>query len=360
MKYLVEEKDRHGNVRVYYRNKEAGGARIRIRALKGTPEFALAIEAAAKGIDLKQSKRLRAPPPKLVARTSLRWLVSKYYTCAEFKTLDPRTQHVRKLVLERLLRDGASEGRSAFGDRPFAPIQPRHVRSIRDAHVDRPQAANTFVRSLRQVFAYAVAVDLMQTNPAKEVPYLRSRGDGFHAWTPDEIEQFERRWEVGTKPRLAMALLLYTAQRRSDVVRLGPACLSDGWLSFTQFKGRNRSPIHLEIPIVPELQRIIAATPTTGIKTFLVTEFGKPFTHAGFSNWFRERCDEAGLPHCSAHGLRKSAASRLAELGCSEKEIMAITGHTTSKEVARYTKSAQQRLLAKSAGSKLSASRNSS
>ena len=43
-----------------------------------------------------------------------------------------------------------------------------------------------------------------------------------------------------------------------------------------------------------------------GVKTFLVTEYGKPFTPAGFGNWFRQRCDEAGLPQCSAHGLRKT------------------------------------------------------
>jgi integrase len=79
-----------------------------------------------------------------------------------------------------------------------------------------------------------------------------------------------------------------------------------------------------------------------------VTEFGKPFTANGFGNWFRDRCVEAGVPG-RAHGLRKAAASRLANLGATEKEIMAITGHTTSKEVTRYTKGADQRVLAERA-----------
>ncbi len=355
MKYLIEEKDRHGNIRTYYRNKAAGGPRIRIQAPKGTLEFEAAVEAAERGIDLFKKGKKPPQKPVIVPRNTLRWLVAQYYNCAEFRTLDQRTQHVRKLVLERLLKQGRTSERPAYGERPYGPIQPRHVRAIRDAHVDRPEAANAFVRSLRQVFAYAIEVDLMETNPAREVPYLKAKGDGIHAWTPEEIEKFERRWEVGTKPRLALALLLYTAQRRSDVVSLGPVCLRDGWLVFTQFKGRNRSPIHLQIPVVPELQRIIAATPMTGIKTYLVTEFGNAFTHAGFSNWFRERCDDAGLPQCSAHGLRKAAASRLAELGCSEKEIMSITGHTTSKEVGRYTRAARQRLMAQNAGARLEA-----
>jgi hypothetical protein len=56
-----------------------------------------------------------------------------------------------------------------------------------------------------------------------------------------------------------------------------------------------------EIPILPPLQKIIDATPT-GDLTFLVTgKGGRPFTAAGFGNWFRDRCDEAGLSHCSAH-----------------------------------------------------------
>ena len=80
--------------------------------------------------------------------------------------------------------------------------------------------------------------------------------------------------------------------------------------------------------------------------THLVTEYGKPFTGDGFGNWFRDRCDEAGLPQCSAHGVRKAAASPLADIGCTIHEIMSITGHDTITEVQRYTKAAQQKQLA--------------
>jgi integrase/recombinase XerD len=108
------------------------------------------------------------------------------------------------------------------------------------------------------------------------------------------------------------------------------------------------------LPVNPELARIIAATPT-GHLAFLVTEFGKPFTSNGFGNKFREWCDHAGLPHCSSPGLRKASSARLAELGFTEKEIAAITGHRTLKEVERYTKSTNQKLLAKSAMGKFAA-----
>ncbi len=79
-----------------------------------------------------------------------------------------------------------------------------------------------------------------------------------------------------------------------------------------------------------------------------MTEFGKPFTANGFGNRFRKWCDAASLPNCSAHGLRKAASARLAELGCTDHEIMAITGHQTLKEVARYTAAANRKRLAES------------
>jgi integrase len=68
------------------------------------------------------------------------------------------------------------------------------------------------------------------------------------------------------------------------------------------------------------------------------------------SEQFRNWCDAAGLPkRCKVHGLRKAACRRLAEHGCSEREIMAISGHATSKEIARYTKAADQARLARNA-----------
>ena len=134
---------------------------------------------------------------------------------------------------------------------------------------------------------------------------------GYHSWTEAELRQYEQHHPIGSKPRLALALLLYTAQRRSDVVTLGPASIRAGRLIFTQFK----TGTAMDIPIAQPLADIIAATPMIGVKTFLVTDYGKAFTPPGFGNWFRKRCDEAGLPHCSAHGLRKAFLRRMAEAG---------------------------------------------
>jgi len=333
LNYTYEDTDRHGNVRLYVRRP--GMKKVRLRQTPGTPEFIEEYRDALAG-------RLKSATGKAAARApagkgTLRWLCEQYFRSAEFKGLEARTQRVRRLIL-----DGACE---RDGDKPYALLEPRHVRRRRDEKAEAPEAANSLIKALRQVFAFAVENDLAERNPAKDVPYLRSGSEGFHSWSIEEVLQFEDRHEIGSKARLALALLLYTGQRRSDVVSFGRQHVKEGWLTFTQVKNRKRKPITLSIPVRPELKAIIDATPS-GNLTYLVTAFGKPFTANGFGNWFRERCNEAGLPHCSAHGLRKAAAARLAELGAGESEIMAVTGHTTSKEVVRYTRGARQKVLA--------------
>jgi integrase len=331
--YIREDRDRHGNWRIYVRRN---GRSIRIDAKRDTPEFLEAYQAALSGLEHTPcGARCGAKP------NTLRWLVEKYYGSLEFKQeLSDRTRYVRHGILDALVQK--------HGDKPFV-IKPRHVRKLRDAKADTPEAANALVKALRQLFKWAVQGEYLDSNPAKDVGYIKTGSQGFHSWTIEEVRQYEAHHPVGTRARLALALLLYTTQRRSDIVRLGQKMVHDGWLKFTQVKNAKRKPVSLEIPILPELQRIIDATTPLGKDTYLVTEFGRPFTADGFGNRFRKWCDEAKLPHCSAHGLRKAGAARLAELGASDREIMAITGHQTAKEVDRYTKGARQKRLAANA-----------
>jgi integrase len=154
--------------------------------------------------------------------------------------------------------------------------------------------------------------------------------------------QFEARHPIGTKARLALDLLLYTAERRKDVVALGPSNMRNGRFIFTASK----NGVELDIPVAEPLAATIRETPMIGVKTFLVTEFGKAFTPAAFGNWFRNRCDEAGLPQCSAHGLRKAFLRRMAEAGCSEDYIASISGHKDYREIRNYVQAANKARMA--------------
>lgn len=67
----------------------------------------------------------------------------------------------------------------------------------------------------------------------------------------------------------------------------------------------------------------------------------------------KEAVEGQGAEGYSFHGLRKNAAKRLAEMDCTDAQIMAITGHRTRAMVTKYTCQANQRKMAKAAIHKL-------
>lgn len=77
-----------------------------------------------------------------------------------------------------------------------------------------------------------------------------------------------------------------------------------------------------------------------------MTERGQPITAPGFGNWFRDRCNEAGLKGLSAHGMRKAASTRAAERGATAHQLMAIFGWRTIKQAEVYTRAAERKWLA--------------
>jgi integrase len=179
-------------------------------------------------------------------------------------------------------------------------------------------------------------------------PAKAGKTAGFHTWTEAEIAQYQAHHPIGSRARLAMALLLYTPQRRSDIVRIGPQHVRNGMIVVRAQKTSRTTGVTLEIPIHPVLAEVLAKTPS-GHLTFLVTEAGAPFTAPGFGNKFREYCDEADLPQCSAHGLRYAQCRRLVQAGCTVHEIKAISGHISFKMVEKYTREVEQARLGRTA-----------
>jgi integrase/recombinase XerD len=345
LKFVVEDIDRHGNVRRYFRQK--GRPKIRLRGEPGSDEFNLAYQNALAGI---QEERRKVGQPK---PGSFGHLCLAYCASITFARLDVSTRNWRRRALEEICENE--------GDKPVALMQPRHVRRLRDQKADKPGAARNRLKALQALFRWATEEELAPHNPTIGVQSISYTSRPHHTWTLDEVEAFERRHPVGTKAHLAMALMLYTSWRREDAVRLGPQHivefkLEDGSkqkrIRYRQAKNEDRKPVDMDIPLHTELAQIIGATPSTHM-TFLVTEYGRPYSVNGFGNKFKDWCRQANLPHCSAHGLRSATAARLAELGATPHEIMAITGHQTLDEVERYTRAAQRRKLADSAMSKL-------
>ncbi|MGH6924591.1 MAG: tyrosine-type recombinase/integrase [Propylenella sp.] len=321
---LHEFTDRHGKGRAYLRRPGH-----KLKALPwppGTREFIEAYEAAMAELPAPIGEG-RVKPGSIDA------LALRYYASAEFAQLAATTRATYRGIIERF--------RAEHGSRPIALLERRHVKAMMDARAATPAAANNFLRMVRMLMSFAIEIEWRRDDPTRGIKNLRMRADGFHTWTDGEIAEFEARHPIGGRPRLALALLLFTGQRRSDLVTMGRQHLERDGSGRTRLRVRQqKTGVELRIPVHDALAEILSATAGDHL-TFLTTGQGRPFSAAGFGNWFRECCNAADLPHCSAHGLRKAAARRLAEAGCTPHEIMAITGHRTLKEVERYTRAAE-------------------
>jgi integrase len=326
--YVHEFRDRHGRVRRYVRLP--GFKRIALPGAPGSPEFMAVYNAARSGHEIERRPigANRSVPGTVSAA------IAAYYLDASFLALAEGSRKMRRAILERF--------RAAHGDKRLALMQQHNVAAMLGTM--KPFASRNWLKTLRGLMQFAIAAELRFDDPTAAIKPAKARSGTIHTWTEREIEQFEARHPIGTRPRLAMALMLYTGQRRSDAVRMGPQHVRAGVLAVRQQKtGR-----HLEIPVHPQLAAIIDASPS-GHLTFLTAAGGKPFSTAGFGNVFRQWCDEAGLPQCSSHGLRKAQCRRLAEAGCSAPQIAAISGHMSLREVQRYIEAADQARLARSA-----------
>lgn len=214
-----------------------------------------------------------------------------------------------------------------------------------------PSAANNFLKAMSVLVEFALEAGLIDHNPARDAKKISSKSNGFHTWTVAEVAAYEVRHPVGTMARLAMDLMLYTGLRRSDVVRVGPQHIAGNILSIQLVKTQRSSGVTVTMRILPVLAESIAKT-ATGEKTLLISGWNRSFAVKGFGNWFRDRCDEAGVPG-SAHALRKAAATRCAENGATASELMAMFGWTTLQEAERYTRAAERRKLGLSGSDRL-------
>jgi integrase len=340
LKYVKRDKDRHGKDRVVLR---LNGRRIRLHEPVGSIEFEAEYRAA-----LALAGSSYPTPVKPVANKTLEWLGGEYMKSAEFRRLNEQSRRTRRTIYESCFREPINRrSKERMGDCPLEIFSAEHVRFLRDRKRALPGAANNRKKYLGSMFAWAAERGLWQKpNPARDVKPMEYASNGFHSWTDEEIAAFEAHHPIGTKARLAIALFRYTGVRRGDIVKLGERHIKDEVLSFIPSKTSYRRAEPVVLPVLPELRAIIRATPSVGLRTFLVTEQGKPFTAAGFGGWFRKRCDEAGLPQCSAHGIRKAAAVMAAEKGASDRELMAMFGWSTSGQANAYTKAASQRQMA--------------
>ena len=251
----MQDKDRHGNLRYYVRVK--GKRKVRIRGTPGSQEFMTAYHDALSGAETGENRKQHQRPPK----DSFGDVCLAYYASPTFQALDPSTQSWRRRHLDRICEK--------HGEKPIASVKAKHIRALRDELIDTPGASRNRLKALKALFRWATEGGRVEYDPTRDVRANSYQEKGHHTWSLEEIAAFEQQHPVGSKPRLAMALMLYTACRIEDVVRLGPQHVKDGRLQYTQAKNEHRHPVKPDIPLHEDLKEIIA-TSDAGHLTFLI------------------------------------------------------------------------------------------
>lgn len=291
-KFVHEYKDRHGKIRRYVRRP--GFKQMALPGMPGSPEF---METYGRAIDQATAPRIEVGADRTKAG-SISDLVVRYYRSGEFVGLKATTQATYRSIIEPF--------RAQFGDRQVATIQREHIKAIQAKKAGTPTAANNRLKRIRQLMVFAIDIGMRRDDPTMGVKPLPIRSPGHPSWTEPDIVAFRQRHPSGTRARLAFEIGLCTMQRRGDMVRMGRQHVQGGFLSIRQEK----TGTVVEIPVLAELQAELDRLPAQQLM-FLVTDYGKAFTSAGFGNWFRDRAEEAGLPiGYNTHGLRKAGATR--------------------------------------------------
>ncbi|WP_419825145.1 tyrosine-type recombinase/integrase [Sphingomonas sp.] len=336
--------DRHGKLR--WRWRKTGFATYYFRNPPDTAGFKEELAACEAGAPI------RAGEGRCIPR-SVADLVSRYYGSTNFNRGGLDDQRRRRLLIESFRHPFADDLVTNFRwDHIEAILAERAKKTVKDGRaVGGPFAAQSLRKQLRRLFSYAKRLDWIADNPVDDAERVHApKTTGFYSWSEEDIAKYQARHPLGTRARLALEIMLWTGQRRGDARLLGPEQLKNGQINYRQGK----TGTDLWLPAAPQLLEAIGAMQRVGFKTFLVTEYGKPFSRAGFGNKMREWCDEAGLPQCTAHGLRKAMARRLAESGESQQSIKSVGGWKADAEVTTYTAGADQRRLASAAIGRLS------
>jgi integrase len=327
-KYVKEE---HGYY--YFRRR---GTRVKLPGLPYSEEFQKAYyESLAGGVREIGANRT---VPGTINAAIVAYLKHRAFTEGK----EASTRDVDKRILEGVRRE--------HGEKRVRTLERRHIELMLSDKDSHPHAQRSLLRVLRGLLDFTVLEGIRKDNPARLIKLAGVKTKGFHSWTDEEVAQYESKFPIGTKARLAFALMFFTASRRSDAYRIGPANCRDGRIKLTQQKTK----VEVDIPMAKPLADTIAATNMVGIDAYLLTDKSKPFKSAqSFYNYFKKCCVEADLAHCSPHGLRKAFLRRMADAGCSEDYIASISGHTDMREIRTYVQAANRARMATEAMAKV-------
>ena len=259
-------------------------------------------------------------------------VITAYLAGKGFKSLRESTRAPKRRRLDAI--------RELIGTARLADLEAHHVENLMDRK-GGPEAANRLHKELGQIYRFAQKKQGYNgPHPTASVERRKVNSKGYHTWTIEEVQQYRDHHETGTLARLALEVMLATGAARQDACAMGRQNIKGAKIEYT--RGKTGQSVRLPLDKLPDLCAEVRLIPATQ-SLFFVHSKGKPFTVESFGNWFRDQCRDAGLPaRCRAHGLRKHGATRLAERGATEFQIMAFLAHKDPREARTYVAAANR------------------
>lgn len=251
-------------------------------------------------------------------------LITDYLRTDEFRSTAPRTQKLYRQYLDEIRRRFGTLRVRLFDDpqvaRPF-------IKRLKADLQDTPRKANQTLSMLRILGGQGVEFGYCKTNPFSR-PGRVTENVRTEIWTPDQIANF-----IGGARgslRLAMLLMVYTAQRPADVLAMTKGRVSerDGRL-FIALRQQKTGEL-LEVPVHGDLEpalRARLADPSGGL-LLVPSPTGLPWAYRNFARAWDQALARCGLAgQAQRRDLRRTAVVLMAEAGLTTGLIASLTGH---------------------------------
>lgn len=331
------------------RDRKRGG---QLPGPKGSPEFVAEYNKRLAAY-LADATAMEARGPRQSDPYTIGWAFDEYKKSSAWLhgTLGETTRGQRDAILYEL--------RKEIGGEPLKLLNREAIETALKRRAATPHRANHVLKTLRHFGDWAATSEIdgrriINKNPCEGIKPIRApktqgsefnpdAEDGHITWSEEDIAQFEAKWPVGTRQRLVFAVLLSTGLRISDAAALGRQHVqTDGSLMVRTQKNGKR----VYLGVRKALRAALDAGPhgKPGVLSFITSEYGLPYTKESLGNWFRDNAVKpVGLVKRSAHGLRKAAARRFAELGANEATLNAISGWSDPRMAAYYVRQADMK-----------------
>ena len=346
---VLRERDRHGKTRWRFQ-KMVNGVRVRcyLPGPYGSQEFIRAYEEASNGA---------RPAGQRAKAGTVAYMAQCYLESAAYRGLSYGSRYRMRGRIDWIIE--------TIGSAKFAKVQPHHVAALMERKArgesqaegpskstGGPAAANRVRKDLGQLYRFAARqLGYTGQNPAALADTHKTKKGGYRTWTDEEIETYRAAHPSGTKPRLALELLLGTGASRVDAIGMTRANIAGPRIRYR----RAKTGQGVDLPILPELAAELAQLPLGQMPLIARDDGIAPYRNESFGNMLRKWIAKAGLEGLAAHGLRKAGARRLAEAGATEFEVMSFLGHGSAREASRYVAAANRASLADSGMAKLGA-----